>query len=688
MKYRLQLKQPASKIIFFLKLCTLMLIGACSSSSNKWENINEEGAFLVYRRQSLIGEESYSIISNKDSIIIKSLQGENERGRITGVEAELHLKMDLTPTYYQNRRLTNRDTIVNLKVQTDLDSISVWERNQEFAIVETLDFFPLHSNIPAAMEMMLYHYYFEKGSMQNIPTLPRGEVSINFIQKDTVSISGKLVPLERYVVEGINWGGRTIWLDESKNLVAIVKANTQIRELIKKGYEEAKSFFIQGNVEEQMAALSKFTKDLKGEQAEIKALVGGDLVDGLNDVAKKDMTLIIENGRITKIGPSSEVEIPENAEVIDVSGKTLMPGLWDMHAHSNQVQWAPAYLAGGITTIRDNGNEVEFATSFRDAIAKKGALGPDILLAGMTDGEGVQGNGVIRATNAQEASEVAQMYFENGYKQIKIYSSVAPDVTEALSKEAHSRGMTATGHVPKSIGNARLAIKAGMDQLSHRSLILTVLFPEKKQRDLGRYYIEENEITQIEIDNAIDFLLKHKTVLDPTIALDVVRALPRGTIVETVEPDSWRIAYELFEGKRFRSGLPPERAKKAKADYTKAMVILGKFYKAGVPIVAGTDNVVPVYSLYLEIETYQKIGGLTPLEAIKTATIIPAKAMGLDAETGTLEIGKEADIAILDRNPLLDIRNLRTVSAVVTNGNYYKSSPLWKAADFIPREDK
>ena len=139
MKYRLQLKQPASKITFFLKLCILMLIGACSSSSNKWENINEEGAFLVYRRQSLIGEESYSIISNKDSIIIKSLQGENERGRITGVEAELHLKMDLTPTYYQNRRLTNRDTIVNLKVQTDLDSISVWERNQEFAIVETLD---------------------------------------------------------------------------------------------------------------------------------------------------------------------------------------------------------------------------------------------------------------------------------------------------------------------------------------------------------------------------------------------------------------------------------------------------------------------------------------------------------------------------------------------------------------------
>jgi imidazolonepropionase-like amidohydrolase len=399
------------------------------------------------------------------------------------------------------------------------------------------------------------------------------------------------------------------------------------------------------------------------------------------------MTLIIENGRITKIGKRSEVEIPENAKVIDVSGKTLMPGLWDMHAHSNQVQWAPAYLAGGVTTIRDNGNEVEFATSFRDAIAKNGALGPDILLAGMTDGEGIQGNGVIRATNPQEASEVVQMYFENGYKQIKIYSSVASDVTESLSKEAHKRGMTVTGHVPISMGNARLAIQAGMDQLSHRSLILTVLFPDKNQSDLGRYYLEENEITQVQIDDAINFLLKHKTVLDPTIALDVVRSLPRGSITETVEPDAFRIAYELFEGKRFRSGLPPQVSKKAKADYTKAMGILGQFYKAGVPIVAGTDNIVPVYGLYLEIETYQKLGGLTPLEAIKTATIIPAKAMGLDAETGTLEIGKEADIAILEKNPLLDITNLRTVSAVITNGNYYESSPLWSAADFKAKND-
>ncbi len=112
------------------------------------------------------------------------------------------------------------------------------------------------------------------------------------------------------------------------------------------------------------------------------------------------------------------------------------------------------------------------------------------------------------------------------------------------------------------------------------------------------------------------------------------------------------------------------------------MEIIGEFHRAGVPIVAGTDNVIPVYSLYLEIETYHRLAGLTALEAIKTATINSAKAMGLDSETGTLEIGKEADIAILNKNPLDNISNIRTVTAVVTNGNYYKSNPLWEAANF------
>ncbi|MFT4567169.1 MAG: imidazolonepropionase-like amidohydrolase [Saprospiraceae bacterium] len=669
-------------------LIVAIVFSSCSMNSSRWEEIDEEGSFLVHRRQSLIGEETFNISSNEHSIIVKSLQGENERGRITGVVSELRLTKELIPTYYESRRITRKDTTNILKIEVGKDKVTVWEKEMEVVEHTALPahFFLLHSNIPAGMETMLYHYIFKHGIEKALPTYPRGETTIAHTGKDTISINKKSIVLDRYVVEGINWGGRTIWLDESKNLIALVKANTQIREMIRKGYEEALPVFIAGNVTEQMNALSNYTKNLKKKRSLITAIVGADLIDGLSDIVRKNVTIIIENDRIVNISDQNESVIPKGADVIDAEGKILIPGLWDMHAHSNQVQWAPAYLAGGVTTIRDNGNEIEFATAFRDAIDKDGALGPDILLGGMTDGAGIKGNGVIRATTPSEAREVVKMYHSLGYKQIKIYTSVEPEIVKVLCEEAHKLGMTTTGHVPNAVENTIDAVNYGMDQLSHSGRILSVLYPNKKLSELRGSYLVDNGVSDAQIKEAQKFLLKHKTVLDPTIALLVVRNLPKDTPIEVVEPDAHRIAYELFEGKRFRSGISPEAAEKAKKDYKLAMEVLGRFYKAGVPMVAGTDNVVPVFSLYLEIETYHKLGGLTALEAIQTATIVPARAMGMEAETGTIEIGKQADIAFLDKNPLIDISNIRTVSAVMTNGNYYISNPLWRVADFKPRE--
>lgn len=668
---------------YLITCAFLALLTACSSETSEWENFKDEGTFFVYRRQSQIGEETYDISSNKDTIIVTSIQGENERGRISGVESKLYLTTDLEPISYFSRRISNNDTTNIIKMEVNGDKVSIWEKHFDVVTTNKKDaFFTVNSNIPAGIEMMLYHYYFKNNSDSSIPTLPRGEVSLTHKGEDIVQIDGKDVALDRYVVEGINWGGRTIWLDKSKNLVALVKANTQIRELIKKGYEEAKPFFIKGNVEEQMAQLSAYTKSLKGEESQITALVGGDVVDGLQDATQKDMTVIIENGRITSIGSSPEITIPDNAKIIDVSGKTLIPGMWDMHAHSNQVQWGPAYLAGGVTTIRDNGNELEFATAFRDAIAKDGATGPDIILSGMTDGPGVKGNGIIRARSVKEAKEVVALYHKNGYEQIKIYTSIEPEILKVLADEAHKVGMTVTGHVPALVNSANTAVESGMDMLSHSNRILAVLFPDQKISDLGAFYMAENDITDEQINEAIAFYLKHGTVLDPTLGLGVIRTLPKGEPMEILEPDAGRMAYELFESKRFRSGVNEKRAELSKQNIIKSAEIIGKFFKAGIPVVAGTDNFAPGFGHFLELETYHKYGGLTPFEALQTATIIPATAMGMDDKTGTLEIGKEADIAILDKNPLTDITNLRSVSAVMTNGNYYESEPLWEAADF------
>ncbi|MCH1570445.1 MAG: amidohydrolase family protein, partial [Longimicrobiales bacterium] len=427
---------------------------------------------------------------------------------------------------------------------------------------------------------------------------------------------------------------------------------------------------------------AEYTDALRDDPAAVTALVGGDVVDGLSDEPRSDMTVLIEAGRIREIGPRAEVEIPEDADVLDVTGKTLIPGLWDMHAHANQVQWAPTYLAGGVTTIRDLGNELEFATAFRDAVAEGRAMGPEILLAGMTDGAGITGNGVVRARTAAEAREVVARYDDEGYKQVKIYTAIEPDVLSVLTEEAHQRGMTVTGHVPRAVGNTVDAVALGMDQLNHRGLFLSVLFPEESVADLGALYLFDRDVSPARIARAAEFLLEHGTALDPTISLDMLRNLPRGTLLETVEPDVGRIAYELWEGKRFLPGVDTTRAEQMAEDVRVAMDVLGAFHRAGVPIVAGTDNGVPLFNLYLEIEAYHDLAGFSPLDALRSATLVPARVMGMDAETGSLEVGKEADIAILDRNPLVDIRNLRSVSAVMSDGVYYESAPLWGAVDF------
>ena len=213
---------PPSK--WLVNLLLLIVLSGCATSSETLENIHEEGTFLIYRRQSLIGEETYKITADSKSIIVKSLQGENERGRISGVQSELYLNKDLSPTSYFSRRIVQEDTTNIFKMELSADSVSIWEKHFE-AVTHKIPagFFPLHSNIPAAMEMMLYQYYFKQGGAKNMPTLPRGEVSITPKGQDIAQINGKAIPLDRYVVEGINWGGRTVWLDADKNLVALVK---------------------------------------------------------------------------------------------------------------------------------------------------------------------------------------------------------------------------------------------------------------------------------------------------------------------------------------------------------------------------------------------------------------------------------------------------------------------------------
>jgi imidazolonepropionase-like amidohydrolase len=355
-----------------------------------------------------------------------------------------------------------------------------------------------------------------------------------------------------------------------------------------------------------------------------------------------------------------------------------------MHAHFEQVEWGLVYLAAGATTVRDCGNELEFITSVRDAIASRRGLGPRILAAGIVDGSGPRTCGVQCVDDAEQARQWVDRYHELGFQQIKVYSSMKLENVAAVAREAHRLGMTVTGHVANGV-TLRQAVEAGQDQVNHCGYVLHALAPDAPDdatigqlTDLVRGIDPASPAAR----DLFDFLREHRVVVDPTIAYTEFGTTTREHPLESFEPGAAKLPPELAAGTR-GFDVPADRAAFARLVFEKQLAIVGALHRAGIPIVAGTDQLVPGHSLHREIELYVQ-AGLSPLEAIQAATIVPARAMGLEGESGSIEVGKRADLILVDGNPLRDIREIRKVRSVVTDGVLYDCASLWRSVGFQP----
>jgi imidazolonepropionase-like amidohydrolase len=395
-------------------------------------------------------------------------------------------------------------------------------------------------------------------------------------------------------------------------------------------------------------------------------------------------TVVTSGGKITAVGPSDQVNIPADAQRIDVKGKYIIPGLWDMHAHYEQVEWGPIYLAAGVTTVRDVGNEYDFITQVRDAVNSGKALGPHMLLAGIVDGDGPYALGITRVNSPEDAQKWVSRYHDSGFQQIKIYSSVKEENVKAICADAHKLGMTVTGHIPIGM-NAYQGVNDGMDMINHISYIADLLLPKDIAAKRGLEKLKamaDVDVNSEQGKQAVAFFKEHATVIDPTVALFEMEFRPADVSAEKLEPGIARVAPQLRE-QLVSGGIPPEPAPLAQKSFQHLLEIIGALHKGGVPIVAGTDQAVPGFSVYREIELYQQ-AGFTPLEALQAATIVPARAMKVESESGSIEVGKRADLDVLDANPLDNIHNIRTVRAVLADGVLYDPKPLWESVGFKP----
>ena len=387
------------------------------------------------------------------------------------------------------------------------------------------------------------------------------------------------------------------------------------------------------------------------------AITNCDLFDSERGVVVPAQTVIVRGDRIVAVGPAASTPVPDGATVIDATGKTVMPGMWEMHTHlqvANQSSMSLMQLAQGLTTARDLASDIDVAVSQRDRERAGKLASPRIILAGFMEGPLVWAgpSEVLVSTEAQARAWVAR-YDSLGYKQIKLYNLTHPDLVPVIADEAHKRGMLLSGHIPRGM-SMQAAVALGYDEVQHAAFFFSNFFPDSLYLPQMRAYSQVAtavaptfDVNSPGMTALIEFLAKRKTVIDGTFNL-------------------W-----IGGGGALVGAGGSGNQQKADSAY---MQLIRRLYAAGVPLVAGTDNSAGT-TYRRELEMYEKAGIPVP-KVLQIATIDAARFMKDDADYGSITAGKVADILVVAGKPAERISDLQKLEVVIRGGRYYKVSDL------------
>jgi hypothetical protein len=394
--------------------------------------------------------------------------------------------------------------------------------------------------------------------------------------------------------------------------------------------------------------------------------------------------------KIRSVGPAKKAQVPAGAEVMDLQGKAVLPGLWDMHAHLGDADGA-LNLASGVTTVRDVGNDPDRLDERKRSYDDGTAVGPRTIRFGFIEGRNEKAaSSKVTAETEDEAKAAVEFYARRGYEGIKIYNSVRPDLVPLLAREAHARGMAVTGHIPVHM-LAHEAVAAGYDGIEHINMLFLNFFADHDTdtRTTLRFTLVGDRAASFDLSGKavsefIATLKKRRILVDPTVGVfeDLLVAEP-GKVTPGVARMVERLPVQA-QRSFLKGGLPltGEQRVTYRASFEKLLEMVRRLRKAGVPLVAGTDWL-PGLTLHYELALFVR-AGLSPADALRIATIESARAMKLDGRTGSIAAGKDADLFIVDGDPLRRIEDLATVQHTVRAGVVYASAPLYETVGVRP----
>lgn len=628
------------------------------------------GSLTIHMILHAIGDEQFDIATNADGTkTVTTTFAYSDRGRQTTIPATLTvskddrpLKLDVKGNAPATVTTSGAMTTVEIKgVSETMPTPPAWA-----AII---------TQTPFALQLMMMRAWHARGEPKQLALAslnPAAEpLEIARVGRDTITANGRQVALDRYTVNHLMFGREILWMTADWDLAAAMTfAGGLPLEAVRTDLESQLPALYQAGVAQEMADLAAIGDAVPPQRSGTFAIAGATLIDATGKPPVPDAVVVVRDNRISAAGARASTPIPAGVPVIDGKGQTLLPGLWEMHTHASGVEFGPAHLAAGVTTVRDCGGEFDFLVAVRDAIRNDHAIGPRTLLAGLIDAGGARAFGHVTAETPDEGRAAVQRYHAAGFEQIKFYTYLSPEVVKAIADEAHRLGMTVTGHVPQAL-TTRAGIEAGMDQINHLNYVTSML---RAPGATGAPDLQSDAAKQ-----AIRFLLDHHTVVDPTASWGEMGGHSKDVPVETFEPGI--LAAPAILDAKFRAMENNATADQMHARMAQTEAVIAALYRAGVTIVAGSDTGLVAYGLHRELEIYNE-AGLTPLEVIELATIGSARAMGLDRDSGTVEAGKRADLILVDGDPLKDIKNLRRVTRVVADGRVYDAAALWRSVGF------
>lgn len=401
----------------------------------------------------------------------------------------------------------------------------------------------------------------------------------------------------------------------------------------------------------------------------------------------EDQTVVTEGRNIQLILPASRLkEFPSGAEVIRGRGKFLIPGLIDAHVHVVHIldfahmtgdEVLPLYLAAGVTSIRSTGDEVIAATLVARTASRESAYGPTVFTCSpLLDADPPIHSDIGKAvTSPGQVGSILDELLPWNISTVKIYARTEREIGKRIIEEGHRRGLFITAHL--GAYPAGQAIADGVDSLEHIISVYNYLTPEDIEKLEGNLEIDPLQIELIRL------LVEYKTMVDPT--LTVFRNMIHLSDVPEVagHPDNGLAPQRLrdfWPQYLKRAGCPQggalEERRKLFRNYQKLTELL---HRAGVPILCGTDSpepqVTPGFSLHQELELLVE-SGLSPAEALRSATLFNARALRQEEVIGSIAAGKSADFVLLSANPLEEIRNTRRIEAVIRHGKLYRPEQL------------